>query len=337
MKKLSMIFAAVLALCFLFTGCSNTPAGNKNTSSPESTPQETENSEPSIDSDESKTLVVYYSYSGNTKGVAELIRQKTQADIYEIAVAESYPENTHDASDRAAQERESGNLPELSGELPDLSDYTTVYIGGPVWTYTVSTPIMSYLEKTDFEGKTVIPFWTDAGTPGSYETDFAAQVKNGTVSKGLGITNVASISSEELNDMLNAWITGDESSDNPVQSETTNITLTSGDIVITATLDNSETTKAFLATLPRTLTMNNYADREYYARIDALPENGETISDYEDGDVTYYPAGPSFAVFFAKADSSNQSGLIRMGKVTSDLSDFAAFSETAEILIEVAE
>ncbi len=123
----------------------------------------------------------------------------------------------------------------------------------------------------------------------------------------------------------------------PERSETTNITLTSGDTVITATLDNSETTQAFLATLPRTISMNNYADREYYGRIEALPENGEAISDYENGDVAYYPAGPSFAVFFANADSSNQSGLIRMGKITSDLSAFSSLEKTAKILIEIAD
>jgi hypothetical protein len=122
-----------------------------------------------------------------------------------------------------------------------------------------------------------------------------------------------------------------------IQSEATNITLTSGNTVITAALDNSETTKAFLATLPRTLSMTNYANREYYARIDALPENGEAISDYENGDVTYYPAGPSFAVFFGKADTSNQSGLIRMGKITSDLAAFSAFDDNVEFLIEIAE
>ncbi len=123
----------------------------------------------------------------------------------------------------------------------------------------------------------------------------------------------------------------------PERSETTNITLTSGDVVITATLDNSETTQAFLATLPRTISMNNYADREYYGRIEALPENGEDISDYENGDVTYYPAGPSFAIFFANSDSSNQSGLIRMGKITSDLSMFSSLGGTAEILIEISD
>ncbi len=118
-------------------------------------------------------------------------------------------------------------------------------------------------------------------------------------------------------------------------AEHTEITMTVGDTIITAALDNSETTQAFLATLPRTLTMNRYGNREYYGRIEAISENGEAIADFEDGDVTYYPAGPSFAVFFAGEDSSTQSGLIRMGKVTSDLSLFENLGGTAEMRIEV--
>lgn len=119
--------------------------------------------------------------------------------------------------------------------------------------------------------------------------------------------------------------------------EAIDISMTVGDTVVTATLDNSETTQAFLATLPRTLTMNHYGGREYYGRIEALPENGEAIADFENGDVTYYPAGPSLAIFFAGEDSSSQGGLIRMGKITSDLSAFEALGDSVEMHIEVAE
>lgn len=120
-------------------------------------------------------------------------------------------------------------------------------------------------------------------------------------------------------------------------SEVTEITMTVGDMVITAELTDSETTRAFLETLPRNLTMNRYGDREYYGRIDALSENGESIPDFENGDVTYYPAGPSFAIFFAREDSSSQGGLIRMGRITSDLSVFDTLSDTVEMYIEIQE
>ncbi len=115
----------------------------------------------------------------------------------------------------------------------------------------------------------------------------------------------------------------------------TTITMTAGDTVITAELSDSETTRAFLETLPRTFTMNRYGDREYYGRMESISENGEAITDFENGDVTYYPAGPSFAIFFAGEEHSSQSGLIRMGKVTSDLFTFDVMGDTVEISVEI--
>lgn len=119
--------------------------------------------------------------------------------------------------------------------------------------------------------------------------------------------------------------------------DTTQITLTAGERVITAELDNSETSREFLATLPRTMEMNRYDDREYYGRMEEISENGTAIESFENGDLTYYPAGPSLAVFFDKEDTSRQGGLIRMGKITSDLSAFETMGETEEVLIEIAE
>lgn len=115
----------------------------------------------------------------------------------------------------------------------------------------------------------------------------------------------------------------------------TMITITAGDTVITAELTDSETTRAFLETLPRTFTMNRYGDREYYGRMESISENGEAVADFENGDVTYYPAGPSFAIFFAGEDLSSQGGLIRMWKITSDLSVFDTMGDTIEVSVEI--
>ncbi|WP_166434288.1 cyclophilin-like fold protein [Vibrio viridaestus] len=114
------------------------------------------------------------------------------------------------------------------------------------------------------------------------------------------------------------------------------ITLTIDSIVITATLDNSQTSKEFLATLPRTMSMTRYGDREYYGKVGkAISEEGQKINDYSNGDVTYYATGRSFAIFYAKEGESSQSGLIRMGKITSDLSDFEKIAGAVEMRIEV--
>jgi len=116
---------------------------------------------------------------------------------------------------------------------------------------------------------------------------------------------------------------------------TTKITLTAGDTVIDAELDDNETSEDFIATLPITLPLKRYGEREYYGHIAKLSENGPSIADFSNGDVTYYPGGPSLAVFFGREKESYQQGLIRMGRITSDLSLFSKLGEAPEVRIEV--
>ncbi len=128
-----------------------------------------------------------------------------------------------------------------------------------------------------------------------------------------------------------------EPDDAPAEAETTEIILDFGGTAVTAVLDNSETTQSFIDRLPLTISMNRYADREYYAAIPELPENGEDIPDFENGDITYYTAGKSLAVFFGNAESSSQGDLIRMGRITSDLAAFDDMADTLEVTIKLAE
>lgn len=119
--------------------------------------------------------------------------------------------------------------------------------------------------------------------------------------------------------------------------ETTEIVLDFEGNQVAAVLDNSETTQAFLARLPLTVSMSRYGNREYYAAIPELPENGEAIPDFENGDITYYTTGKSLAIFFGNADSSSQADLIRMGRITSDLEIFQELPDTADVTIALAE
>lgn len=122
-----------------------------------------------------------------------------------------------------------------------------------------------------------------------------------------------------------------------IQPDTTEIKLTFDDKIVFAVMDNSETTQAFLERLPLTLSMNRYGEREYYAAIAELPENGQDIPDFENGDITYYTAGKSLAVFFGNEENSSQGDLIRMGKITSDLSAFETMEENVSVKIETAD
>ena len=129
----------------------------------------------------------------------------------------------------------------------------------------------------------------------------------------------------------------EDTSKSTMESTQTEIELAFGDTVMTAVLDDSETSRAFIRMLPLTLTMNRYADREYYAALGELPENGAAIDDFENGDVTYYTDGKSLAIFFGNADTSSQDGLIRMGRIISDLSLFDTVGESVEVMIALSE
>lgn len=121
-----------------------------------------------------------------------------------------------------------------------------------------------------------------------------------------------------------------------IYSTETKIKMTTGNIVINAVLYDSETSNDFIKTLPRTLSMNKYDDREFYGKIGyAISNNGEKIENYVNGDVTYYSVGGSFAIFYAKDNLATQGGLIRMGKIISELSIFNKLDNKIDILIEV--
>lgn len=154
----------------------------------------------------SKTLVVYYSLHGTTQKVAEEIQKESSGEIFRLQITNPYTGNDRAVSNRAKEERESKKLPSLVLPLPDLAQYDVIFVGGPVWSSTLATPVMTFLAQNDFSGKTVIPFWTDFGIPGDYEKDFNAQTTKGTVLKGLGLSKVSTISNSALRKQIKDWI-----------------------------------------------------------------------------------------------------------------------------------
>ena len=139
--------------------------------------------------------------------MAQLLKEKLGGDIYELTPTEPYTGGNTAISQRAQEEVSSGKYPALSGTLPDLSQYDTILIGGPVWSGTMAAPLYTYLQETNFFGKTVAPFWTDQGTPGNYAQDFTAAVQNADrITEFLQLTNTTSISSSDMSQRLDAWL-----------------------------------------------------------------------------------------------------------------------------------
>ena len=153
------------------------------------------------------TLVIYFSCTGTTKGVAEKLANVTGADLYEIVPAVPYTEedlNYNDRSTRATSEQDNPDTrPEIGGEDVDLSEYSTIYIGYPIWWGEEPRILCTFVENHDFTDKTVIPFCTSGGSGiGRSGDDLAKLAGTGTWLKGA--RHSGSISE---NDLL-AWVNG---------------------------------------------------------------------------------------------------------------------------------
>jgi len=117
---------------------------------------------------ESDTLVVYFSCTGTTRGVAERLAGVTGADLYEIVPVEPYTDedlNYSDRSTRATWEQDHPETrPEIGGEDVDLSGYSTVFLGYPIWWGEEPRILCTFVESHDFTGITVITFCTSGGS-----------------------------------------------------------------------------------------------------------------------------------------------------------------------------
>lgn len=159
MKKLMMTLCALL---MIFSSCARTQ--NKTIKKSNETMIKEK-----IDLKGKKVLVAYFSWTGNTKAVAEEIQRLTGADIYRIDAREPYKGSyTEVAYGRAKREWEENIEPAVADTLATLNDYDVIFVGSPVWWHQAAMVVHSFLHVKDyhFEGKVVIPFCTYAETYG---------------------------------------------------------------------------------------------------------------------------------------------------------------------------
>ena len=114
------------------------------------------------------TLVVYFSATGTTKGVAEKIAGITGADTYEIKAAQEYTDadlNWNDSNSRSTKEQNDSSVrPEIGSDAISLDGYTTVYIGYPIWWGEEPRIMDTFVESYSFDGITMIPFCTSSSS-----------------------------------------------------------------------------------------------------------------------------------------------------------------------------
>ncbi|WP_418732073.1 flavodoxin [Dysosmobacter sp.] len=191
MKKLAaLLLSVVLVLSLAACGSANKPASSTTqpetsapTEQPESSSTAPAESEPETQPETGKTLVVYYSASGNTERVAKDIAEAAGADLFEIVPTEVYTSedlNWTNPDSRVSREHDDESLrdvPLTTTEVPDWDSYDTVFIGYPIWWGIAAWPVDTFVKNNDFTGKTVIPFATSSssgmGQSGSLLADMA--------------------------------------------------------------------------------------------------------------------------------------------------------------------
>ena len=117
----------------------------------------------------------------------------------------------------------------------------------------------------------------------------------------------------------------------------TPITIKAGNAVITATLDDSPTAQDFVKSLPVTMGMKRWGDREYYGKVrERLSDQGRKQKGFANGDIAYWVPGGSFAIFFNDKVNPDISDLIVFGKIDSDLRIFDSMGESLDMQIDIA-
>ncbi len=166
MKKiLSIILSAIMLV--MLGACGNSGGNNaapKQTATEPTAPAVADTSA----SNESKSIVIYFSATGTTKSFAETIAQTTGADVFEIVPSEPYTSedlNYNNDNCRANQEmNDESARPAIVGSIENIDEYDTIFLGYPIWWGTMPRIINTFLDTYDLSGKTVMPFCTSGGS-----------------------------------------------------------------------------------------------------------------------------------------------------------------------------
>lgn len=159
-----------------------------------------------IDLKDKKVLVVYFSETGNTQKLAKLISDEVGGDFRRIETVKPYPTG-QELFDYTKNERDEDARPELKDLEVNMEDYDIVFVGYPIWWYTLPMPIYTFFDKYDFDDKIIVPFNTHEGSGdgGTYST-IKNWEKNAKVLDGLAIRG-GDIKSNQTTSIRN-WLKG---------------------------------------------------------------------------------------------------------------------------------
>jgi formylglycine-generating enzyme required for sulfatase activity/flavodoxin len=151
-----------------------------------------------------KVLIAYFSWSGNTKGIAENIQAWTGADLFEINLVNPYSNDYNTVLNEAQRDQNAQARPEISGVVENMDQYDIVLLGYPNWWASIPMPIATFLEQYDFSGKTIIPFCSHGG--GRFGQSLTAIVKLAPEANMGEVLSVHYSGGSSLDDEISEWL-----------------------------------------------------------------------------------------------------------------------------------
>lgn len=111
-----------------------------------------------------KTIIIYHSYMGNTRGIAKQIKeQHADFDICELEPQIPFSKNYDTVVNEYQNNEKDKKTVKIQDPNIDLSKYDTIILGTPVWWYTMSPVVREFLVINDLSNKTIVPFATNGG------------------------------------------------------------------------------------------------------------------------------------------------------------------------------
>lgn len=213
MKKIISMVVMFVASALSIVSCAN----NNTTATNETSKNKENNMSTSISG--KKTLVVFFSHTGenygvgnisegNTHIIAKMIGEATDGTLFEIMPEKEYPHDSYDeVVEIAKQEKAQKARPAIKGDVK-VEDYDVIFIGYPNWWGDMPMPVYTFLEKHDWNGKTIVPFCTHEGSGLSSTEHYIAETcKGATVAKGLAVRGAtAQNNREQARKTVNTWI-----------------------------------------------------------------------------------------------------------------------------------
>ncbi|MFR6311753.1 flavodoxin [Anaerofustis stercorihominis] len=152
-----------------------------------------------------KKLIVYYSYTGNTKMIVDILKDNLDVDIVRLETIKPYSGSYDDVVEQGKKETDSKYMPEIKEIGINLKDYDEILLGSPVWWYTFAPAVRTFLSKYDLSGKRIVPFITNGGWIGSTVDDIKSLANNSQVKNAINIKFNGSDLETSMNE-INAWI-----------------------------------------------------------------------------------------------------------------------------------